>query len=176
MSEGSEEDDELTIPASDSSDDSDSEGDLDEAASLASSVAELSSGTLACIPYFSMLSTRLIMYLFLFLFLLVLFLFRSSPPPLLLLFLFLLLPVSSSFFSSIFPLSPPLLFLVFLLLPPPPPPEINLKQQLVDQLEKAQRNLYTMKQQYEEKMQLLQHQIRSVESERDKVLKEISKC
>ena len=57
VSEGSEEDDELTIPASDSSDDSDSEGDLDEAASLASSVAELSSGTLACIPYFSMLST-----------------------------------------------------------------------------------------------------------------------
>ena len=47
VSEGSEEDDELTIPASDSSDDSDSEGDLDEAASLASSVAELSSGTLA---------------------------------------------------------------------------------------------------------------------------------
>lgn len=47
MSEGSEEDDELTIPASDSSDDSDSEGDLDEAGSLASSVAELSSGTVA---------------------------------------------------------------------------------------------------------------------------------
>lgn len=47
VSEGSEEDDELTIPASDSSDDSDSEGDLDEAGSLASSVAELSSGTVA---------------------------------------------------------------------------------------------------------------------------------
>ena len=164
MSEGSEEDDELTIPASDSSDDSDSEGDLDEAASLASSVAELSSGTLACIQH----AKYTIDYvpLLLFLFLLVLFLFRSSspppPPPLLLLSLFLLSPPLSSLSSS-FP-------------PPPPPPEINLKQQLVDQLEKAQRNLYTMKQQYEEKMQLLQHQIRSVESERDKVLKEISKC
>ena len=92
--------------------------------------------------------------------------------------LIMYLSFSSCFFScfdlllsSPFPF--PLLFLVFL---PPPPPEINLKQQLVDQLEKAQRNLYTMKQQYEEKMQLLQHQIRSVESERDKVLKEISKC
>lgn len=51
--------------------------------------------------------------------------------------------------------------------------EINIKQQLVDQLEKAQKNLYTMKNQYEEKMQLLQQQIKSVESERDKVLKEI---
>jgi len=44
----------------------------------------------------------------------------------------------------------------------------------VEQLEKAQRSLYTMKQQYEDKMQLLQQQIRSVEAERDKVLKDIS--
>lgn len=53
--------------------------------------------------------------------------------------------------------------------------EINLKQQLVDQLEKAQRSFYTMKAQYEDKMQLLQHQIRAIESERDRVLKDISK-
>lgn len=32
-----------------------------------------------------------------------------------------------------------------------------------------------MKAQYEDKMQLLQHQIRSIESERDRVLKDISK-
>ena len=57
--------------------------------------------------------------------------------------------------------------------PPPTAPEINLKQQLVAQLEKAQRSLYTMKQQYEDKMTLLQHQIKSIESERDKVLKDI---
>ncbi len=54
-----------------------------------------------------------------------------------------------------------------------PPPEINLKQQLVDQLEKAQKNLMSMKHQYEDKMNLLQRQIKSVESERDKVLKEM---
>ena len=54
--------------------------------------------------------------------------------------------------------------------------EINLKQQLVDQLEKAQQNFYVMKTQYEDKMQLLQHQIRTIESERDRVLKDISKC
>ena len=54
--------------------------------------------------------------------------------------------------------------------------EINLKQQLVDQLEKAQNSLYTMKIQYEEKVHVLQTQIKNVESERDKVLKEMSKC
>ncbi len=53
--------------------------------------------------------------------------------------------------------------------------EINLKQQLVDQLEKAQRNIYSMKSQYEEKMQVLQHQIKAIESERDRVLKDICK-
>ena len=54
--------------------------------------------------------------------------------------------------------------------------EINLKQQLVDQLEKAQNSLYTMKIQYEEKVHVLQTQIKNIESERDKVLKEMSKC
>ena len=53
--------------------------------------------------------------------------------------------------------------------------EINLKEQLVDQLEKAQKNLLGMKQQYEDKMALLQHQIRNIEAERDKVLKDICK-
>ena len=43
----------------------------------------------------------------------------------------------------------------------------------MEQLEKAQKNLLVMKQQYEEKMTLLQQQIRSVESERDKVLKDM---
>ena len=52
--------------------------------------------------------------------------------------------------------------------------EINLKQQLVDQLEKAQRSFQTMRAQYEDKMQLLQHQIKSIESERDRVLKDMS--
>lgn len=55
------------------------------------------------------------------------------------------------------------------------PVEINLKQQLVDQLENAQRSFYTMKSQYEDKMLLLQQQIKSIESERDRVLKDISK-
>ena len=52
--------------------------------------------------------------------------------------------------------------------------EINLKQQLVDQLERSQKSFQTMRTQYEDKMSLLQQQIRSVEAERDKVLKEIS--
>lgn len=54
--------------------------------------------------------------------------------------------------------------------------EINLKQQLVDQLEKSQKNFHMMKGQYEDKVQLLQHQIRSIETERDEVLKEMCKC
>lgn len=91
-----------------------------------------------------------------------------SPP-----FLSLLLPSTSSLLLSFpcshLPSSIPLLPSPSLLAT-----EINLKQQLVEQLEKAQRSLYTMKQQYEDKMQLLQQQIRSVEAERDKVLKDIS--
>ena len=43
----------------------------------------------------------------------------------------------------------------------------------MDQLEKAQNSLYTMKVQYEEKVQVLQTQIKNIESERDRVLKEI---
>ena len=70
--------------------------------------------------------------------------------------------LARNFFLAVY-----ILILIFL--------EINLKQQLVDQLEKAQKNLYTMKAQYEDKMKLLQHQIKSIESERDRVLKEISR-
>ena len=44
----------------------------------------------------------------------------------------------------------------------------------MDQLEKAQSSLYTMKVQYEEKVHVLQTQIKNIESERDKVLKEMS--
>ena len=43
----------------------------------------------------------------------------------------------------------------------------------MDQLEKTQKNLHSIKQQYEEKMQVLQQQIKSIEVERDKMLKEI---
>ena len=52
--------------------------------------------------------------------------------------------------------------------------EINIKQQLVDHLEKAQRSLQSLRNQYEEKMTILQQQIRVVEAERDKVIKNLS--
>ena len=66
-------------------------------------------------------------------------------------------------------------FLLLSLISFSPLPEINLKEQLVEQLEKAQKNLLVMRQQYEEKMTLLQNQIHSIEAERDKVLKDICK-
>ena len=43
----------------------------------------------------------------------------------------------------------------------------------MDQLEKTQKNLQSIKQQYEDKMQVLQQQIKTIEVERDKMLKEI---
>ena len=46
----------------------------------------------------------------------------------------------------------------------------------MDQLEKAQTNLQVMRQQYEDKMSLLQTQIKNIESERDIVLKDIGQC
>lgn len=52
--------------------------------------------------------------------------------------------------------------------------EINIKQQLVDQLEKAQKSLQLMRSQYEEKMTVLQQQIRVIETERDKVIRNLS--
>ncbi len=54
--------------------------------------------------------------------------------------------------------------------------EINIKQQLVNQLEKAQKSLNSLRGQYEEKMLLLQNQIRQTEAERDKFIKDISKA
>ena len=52
--------------------------------------------------------------------------------------------------------------------------EINIKQQLVDQLEKTQKSLQSLRSQYEEKMLLLQTQIKTMESERDKIMKDMS--
>ncbi|XP_019852103.1 PREDICTED: kinesin-like protein KIF21A [Amphimedon queenslandica] len=52
--------------------------------------------------------------------------------------------------------------------------EMNIKQQLVDQLEKAQRSLHSLRSQYEEKMVVLQTQIRAIESERDKIIKDLA--
>ena len=46
----------------------------------------------------------------------------------------------------------------------------------MDQLEKAQTNLQVMRKQYEDKMSLLQTQIKNIESERDIVLKDIGRC
>ena len=43
------------------------------------------------------------------------------------------------------------------------------------QLEKAERNLHSLRQQYEEKMMVLQHQIRTIETDRDKAIKEMGK-
>ena len=46
----------------------------------------------------------------------------------------------------------------------------------MDQLEKAQQSLQSLRSQYEEKMTALQQQIKATESERDRVLKEIGEC
>lgn len=51
--------------------------------------------------------------------------------------------------------------------------EISIKQKLVEQLEGAQKNMHSMRQQYEAKLLTLQQQISRTESERDRVLKEL---
>ena len=51
--------------------------------------------------------------------------------------------------------------------------EISIKQKLVEQLEGAQKNMHSMRQQYESKLLTLQQQISRTESERDRVLKEL---
>ena len=51
--------------------------------------------------------------------------------------------------------------------------EISIKQKLVEQLEGAQKNMHSMRQQYESKLLTLQQQINRTESERDRVLKEL---
>ncbi|XP_037551754.1 LOW QUALITY PROTEIN: kinesin-like protein KIF21A [Nematolebias whitei] len=48
--------------------------------------------------------------------------------------------------------------------------EIAIKQKLIDELENSQRRLHTLKQQYEQKLMMLQNKIRDTQLERDKVL------
>ncbi|XP_071358295.1 kinesin-like protein KIF21A isoform X2 [Trachinotus anak] len=48
--------------------------------------------------------------------------------------------------------------------------EIAIKQKLIDELENSQRRLNTLKQQYEQKLMMLQNKIRDTQLERDKVL------
>ena len=47
--------------------------------------------------------------------------------------------------------------------------EISLKQKLIEGLEQSQRRLDTMRQQYEEKLNLLMNRIKATQDERDKV-------
>ncbi|XP_074659769.1 kinesin-like protein KIF21A [Tubulanus polymorphus] len=53
--------------------------------------------------------------------------------------------------------------------------EISIKQQLIDRLERSQKELHTMKLQYEEKLKILQAKIQSTETERDQVLSNLDK-
>ncbi|XP_077067583.1 kinesin-like protein KIF21A isoform X6 [Siphateles boraxobius] len=48
--------------------------------------------------------------------------------------------------------------------------EIAIKQKLIDELENSQRRLHTLKQQYEQKLMMLQCKIRDTQVERDRVL------
>uniref|UniRef100_UPI0037E86E9A kinesin-like protein KIF21A n=1 Tax=Semicossyphus pulcher TaxID=241346 RepID=UPI0037E86E9A len=48
--------------------------------------------------------------------------------------------------------------------------EIAIKQKLIDELENSQRRLHTLKQQYEQKLMMLQNKIKDTQLERDKVL------
>uniref|UniRef100_A0A8C9WNG5 Kinesin family member 21A n=1 Tax=Scleropages formosus TaxID=113540 RepID=A0A8C9WNG5_SCLFO len=48
--------------------------------------------------------------------------------------------------------------------------EIAIKQKLIDELENSQRRLHTLKQQYEQKLTVLQSKIRDTQLERDRVL------
>lgn len=48
--------------------------------------------------------------------------------------------------------------------------EIAIKQKLIDELENSQRRLHTLKQQYEQKLMMLQNKIRDTQMERDRVL------
>lgn len=53
--------------------------------------------------------------------------------------------------------------------------EIAIKQKLIDELENSQRRLHTLKQQYEQKLTMLQNKIRDTQLERDKVLHNMGK-
>lgn len=48
--------------------------------------------------------------------------------------------------------------------------EISLKQRMIEELEKSQRQLQNIRQHYEDKMRNLQDQIQAIERERDQVL------
>ncbi|XP_068163068.1 kinesin-like protein KIF21A isoform X2 [Antennarius striatus] len=48
--------------------------------------------------------------------------------------------------------------------------EIAIKQKLIDELENSQRRLHTLKQQYEQKLMMLQNKIKDTQLERDRVL------
>ncbi|XP_059472977.1 kinesin-like protein KIF21A [Neocloeon triangulifer] len=52
--------------------------------------------------------------------------------------------------------------------------EINIKQQLIEQLELSQRRMHSMKQQYEEKLRQLEARMEATKIERDKVLASLS--
>lgn len=53
--------------------------------------------------------------------------------------------------------------------------EIAIKQKLIDELENSQRRLHTLKQQYEQKLMMLQSKIRDTQFERDRVLQNMGK-
>lgn len=53
--------------------------------------------------------------------------------------------------------------------------EIAIKQKLIDELENSQRRLHTLKQQYEQKLMMLQSKIRNTQLERDRVLHNMGK-
>ena len=48
--------------------------------------------------------------------------------------------------------------------------EISLKQRMIEELEKSQRQLQNIRQHYEDKLRNLQDQIKAIERERDQVL------
>ena len=52
--------------------------------------------------------------------------------------------------------------------------DISVKQRLIDELERSQRRMETMRQHYEEKLLQLSDRIRATEQERDKVIANIS--
>lgn len=53
--------------------------------------------------------------------------------------------------------------------------EIAIKQKLIDELENSQRRLHTLKQQYEQKLMMLQSKIRDTQQERDRVLQNMGR-
>lgn len=52
--------------------------------------------------------------------------------------------------------------------------EINIKQKLIEELERSQKRIQLMRQHYEDKLQLLQERIRATQEERDTVLASFS--